>query len=91
MAPRPSTAYMAGLSVTCCSTTSSAVHTAHSSAALRRRSESCDITVIDELDGPATRRARASTSDTPHSGWTVVSSTSQHMRLYVSNRAIVHI
>ena len=40
-------------------------------AALRRRAEAPAITAVHELDDLATRRVLASTSDTPHAGWTV--------------------
>ena len=55
-----------------------------------RRSETRAIASVDELDVLATRLARASRSDIPHGGWTVVFSTSQQVVLYVSNRAGMH-
>ena len=41
----------------------------HRTAPRRRPAEAWNIDLIDELDRPATRLGRASTSDTPHRGW----------------------
>ena len=57
---------------------------------MRRRAETRAIASVDELDVLATRLARASRSDIPHGGWTVVFSTSHQVVWYVSNRAGVH-
>ena len=84
------TAYLTWLSVTCCSTLRLAVHSDHHSAALRRAAEALDIASVHKLDGLAAPGALSSLPYTPHSGLTVVFSTSQHMRLHVSNRSIVH-